>query len=782
MNRRMMLMSTQEKIATALAAMKVRVRFNSPAGPMIDVVNKVMRLPPLPEKVERDDEVVLRSSNVHEVGHVVAESRPWPPKLVKDPIWKELAFLIEDCRSDKLMGEKYIGTRDDRREGYKIIEPKLVDDNFLKSALHVLYEVGHGHGDLEPALVKWSAKLDPLQGMMMEKLVRDVLVKFIPEVQGMRAWDQMIDVSKRARDAVVAWLQQNMPNSGDGSGSGEPQDGDSDDEQESDGEPSKGRKSKSGKGGKSKGKPPKQSKGDEDEQDDAEGDESDEDESDEDEGDEKDDGDEKDGKGDKGKGDKGGKGKNKPSKGKGDEDDADGSGDDESDDGDSGDGDEDGDEDGEDSESDDGDENKDGKDGKDGKSKGKGGKDEKDEGDGEGDDGDESDENGEGDEKDEGGKGGKGKGGDESDESGKPQLPAQGGPGGGTSPEDAEKAGADMLNGFKGVGQAESELIEKLAHDPGFLYSYRAYTENDKIEEIRPEMGRKHVYLIEGGAPKNIEMSADDFKANVKSKIGVLQQKLMMDLRTRRRIWVKDRDRGTVDDTRLSRVGVDDKRVFKRKLARPELNLAVTLLMDMSGSMSGTPQFLCGQMAYILAETLTRLDVPFEVLGFTTGNSYGRTPASCQGLDRTTPLRLVVIKEFSDTNPRSMLGKCFASATWGGGASTIQGEPLMWAANRLAQRPEERKMLIDICDGQPCGCGGDNQQKIVAHCKWAVERIEGAGIETIGIGICTDAPKAFHKRTVVYNDVNDLLTHFYPAFGRILRGEKARQDAQAVTA
>ena len=46
MNRRMMLMSTQEKIATALAAMKVRVRFNSPAGPMIDVVNKVMRLPP----------------------------------------------------------------------------------------------------------------------------------------------------------------------------------------------------------------------------------------------------------------------------------------------------------------------------------------------------------------------------------------------------------------------------------------------------------------------------------------------------------------------------------------------------------------------------------------------------------------------------------------------------------------------------------------------------------------------------------------------------------------
>ncbi len=53
MNRRTMLMSTQEKIATALAAMKVQVRFNSPAGPMIDVVNKVMRLPPMPEKVQR---------------------------------------------------------------------------------------------------------------------------------------------------------------------------------------------------------------------------------------------------------------------------------------------------------------------------------------------------------------------------------------------------------------------------------------------------------------------------------------------------------------------------------------------------------------------------------------------------------------------------------------------------------------------------------------------------------------------------------------------------------
>jgi len=241
-------------------------------------------------------------------------------------------------------------------------------------------------------------------------------------------------------------------------------------------------------------------------------------------------------------------------------------------------------------------------------------------------------------------------------------------------------------------------------------------------------------------------------------------------------MWVRDRDRGELDDTRLSRVATNDGRVFKRKLHRPGLDIAITLLLDMSGSMSGTPQYRCGQLGYILAETLASVGVPFEVLGFTTVDTRGSNkPTGCANIDRTSPLRHIIIKDFTETRTREMLNRLHAAAAWQNGGYTIEGEAVLWAAQRLVQRREARKVLIVLCDGCPCGAGSRDcdGRKLEGHLEDVIERVERVGIETIGVGIETSAQERFYANAVTYHDPDTLLTDFYRKMGSLLRGERS---------
>jgi cobalamin biosynthesis protein CobT len=166
------------------------------------------------------------------------------------------------------------------------------------------------------------------------------------------------------------------------------------------------------------------------------------------------------------------------------------------------------------------------------------------------------------------------------------------------------------------------------------------------------------------------------------------------------------------------------------------------------------------------------------VVGFTTGRGSGSSETPVKGIyyHRNIPLELIEIKPFSMTRRSDMLGRFYAAAAYQGGG-TVEGEGVWWAAKRLALRKEQRKLLIVVCDGGPCG-GPAPTWKFEEHAGEVVKRIREYGIETIHVGIGTNDPLRYvpEETFVRYDGLDDLLTGFYSRLGSILRGERRRNE------
>ena len=82
------------------------------------------------------------------------------------------------------------------------------------------------------------------------------------------------------------------------------------------------------------------------------------------------------------------------------------------------------------------------------------------------------------------------------------------------------------------------------------------------------------------------------------------------------------------------------------------------------------------------------------------------------------------------------------------------GESVLWAAERLAVRPESRKLLVVLSDGMPAGgFDGDGD----AYLKHVCNLIETESpIDLVGIGIRTDAPERFYKHHQILHEAEKL--------------------------
>ena len=88
----------------------------------------------------------------------------------------------------------------------------------------------------------------------------------------------------------------------------------------------------------------------------------------------------------------------------------------------------------------------------------------------------------------------------------------------------------------------------------------------------------------------------------------------------------------------------------------------------------------------------------------------------------------------------------------------LDGEALLWAAQRLAARPEKTKLLISISDGMPqahWAKTAELERHLLTVCK-AIEAKEGDGMFLFGIGIGEKRVKQFYKNAEVLESVGDL--------------------------
>lgn len=247
----------------------------------------------------------------------------------------------------------------------------------------------------------------------------------------------------------------------------------------------------------------------------------------------------------------------------------------------------------------------------------------------------------------------------------------------------------------------------------------------------------------------------------VNSQVHALRAKLYAILRARKDShYVGDRERGQLDAASLYSVRLGNKRVFSEKTKAEEINTAVTIVLDQSGSMGSDGKIECAQkMAIALGETFAALGIPFEVFGFHNTPAGAASPSP--DYSRTFPFDYMVYKTFNEPyrQVRGRLGGV------GVGSENVDGEAVIAFARRLAARPEARKLMFVLSDGAPCG--GCPHAAAVQHLKDAVEMVSNSGIRVFGIGAMTADVERFYPNHIVVNDIDHLAVKVY----KLMRSE-----------
>jgi cobaltochelatase CobT len=243
-----------------------------------------------------------------------------------------------------------------------------------------------------------------------------------------------------------------------------------------------------------------------------------------------------------------------------------------------------------------------------------------------------------------------------------------------------------------------------------------------------------------------------------------LQRKVMA---RQRRTWQFDLDEGILDAARLARVIANPTvpLTFKQEKEMPFRDTVVTLLLDNSGSMRGRPIAIAAMTADIIARTLERCGVKVEILGFTTrawkgGKSRELWLASGRPNHpgRLNDIRHIIYKA-ADAPMRRTRRNLGLMLKEGLLKENIDGEALVWAHNRLAARPEGRKILMVISDGAPVddstlSVNPSNLLELDLRnvITWIEERSD---IEITAIGIGHDVTR-YYKQALTISDADEL--------------------------
>ena len=209
---------------------------------------------------------------------------------------------------------------------------------------------------------------------------------------------------------------------------------------------------------------------------------------------------------------------------------------------------------------------------------------------------------------------------------------------------------------------------------------------------------------------------------------------------------------GTLNTAKLWKQRLGVYRLFQRPVSGRERPIAITLLVDESASMQGLGKArMATKTAILLGETLNQLEIPLEIIGFSTAEyeaqaalNLGLLPAYKYRTTRCSPLEHRLYKSF--TEPFSFVRTRLTDIqprhnNW-------DEEHLLFAFRRIQSRPETRKIIIVISDGQP---NGDAEYLIRT-----IATIERANCKVIGVGIGADFVKDIYTDAIVVSDFHQM--------------------------
>jgi len=338
-------------------------------------------------------------------------------------------------------------------------------------------------------------------------------------------------------------------------------------------------------------------------------------------------------------------------------------------------------------------------------------------------------------------------------------------------PEDDEKL-SDYTPGD--VEEMLGREISSMGKDAAESADYLIYsTDFDIIEPFKTaQLERK----AESGSRK--------IRSLIDGLIGPMQNSLQRALVSRNKsFWRTMQYSGRLNASSLARLAVGDTRVFRRREETRSKSYDVTLLIDASGSMNHSAgrgsltRFQTAMVAaYGLGETLHRIGVNFEILGFTTKGHTSAWSDECRRAERKHGVRfgridwiyMPIFKSFDERwTPTTMNRIAAAFADGSFLRENVDGECVQIAAQRLMSQKSEGKLLIVLSDGSPACCSS-NYASLNRHLRRSVQVAERSGIKVVGVGVDTDVVRSFYDDYIVLNDVTKLPTEVVDQLQRVL--------------
>lgn len=305
----------------------------------------------------------------------------------------------------------------------------------------------------------------------------------------------------------------------------------------------------------------------------------------------------------------------------------------------------------------------------------------------------------------------------------------------------------------KQILQGDEKQIKKYSKD---IHDY--FNEEFK-KEFKGNPNRYSVETTERDVERKCKPNSIDvnkyksFKKSMSTISKKMANKLERVLKAKSRSrWSGDKERGAVNPKKLSTVLTDknNKRVFRNFENEESNKISVSLLVDQSGSMTGSRIDNAKLTATALSEMLKLLNIEHEILGFTTIYEHRSVNVSEIRDTRATPIKHTIFKSFQDTDSSGI-------ASMRAENTNADSEAVLWAAKRLSESKNDRKILFVLSDGLPNVFGeSKNDVTLRQHLKDSVDKVEKSGIEVVAFGIQSSSVKEFYKKNVVVNDVKEL--------------------------
>ena len=338
------------------------------------------------------------------------------------------------------------------------------------------------------------------------------------------------------------------------------------------------------------------------------------------------------------------------------------------------------------------------------------------------------------------------------------------------TPRDEEAVAETAEKDIEPYDPEMSEAITRMMKDGDLTtedeFTYVTYDEKDEWHHRTLSSRYQHFLSLEAAS------AYDSVVASMAGEINSMRSKLMRSLLAQqKRDWDYGREDGRLDTRRFTQAYGGRANVFKMRTDKAEVDTAVTILVDLSGSMSGRNKIgLAAQCVVALTEAIDATGIKYEILGFT--NDWDETKyGDGVSYDRSSPLHMFIFKQFEERlfEAKGAIASMKNLALW----DNSDGDAIAKSQGRLAQRPESRHVMLVLSDGSPASSGTHN---ITRYTRKAVDDAAKGGTDIIGIGIKDASVQRFYPKYTVVKDLSDLAGSALDQLSKALLGDRFTVD------